>query len=109
MNDTPIIIRSEYEGRTEIEFPREYAENWSEWHEGTTPEDAPRFAVFEDVAGAYICECCGVSYHPTINEKATTCEHPNPIWLSGEEGVVITLNGPIAARCPDCGMTATID
>lgn len=37
------------------------------------------------------------------------CEHENVEWLSGEPGVVITLNGPVAARCLDCGAEATMD
>lgn len=37
------------------------------------------------------------------------CEHENIRWISGEEGVVITLNGPVAAVCLDCGMEATLD
>lgn len=39
----------------------------------------------------------------------TDCEHANIEWLSGVEGVVITLNGDVAARCLDCGMEATLD
>ena len=37
------------------------------------------------------------------------CEHKNIRWISGEEGVVITLNGPVAAECQDCGMVATLN
>jgi hypothetical protein len=39
----------------------------------------------------------------------TDCDHTNIEWLSGVPGVVVTLNGDIAARCLDCGATATMD
>jgi hypothetical protein len=37
------------------------------------------------------------------------CEHKNVTWLSGVEGVVVALNGDVAARCDDCGLEATMD
>jgi hypothetical protein len=82
-------------------IPADIAEEWSAAHEGTTPADAPTLLVRdEDEPGVWVCDCCAVEF---------ACAHPDPIWLSGEPGVVVTLNGPIAARCPDCGMTATLD
>lgn len=39
----------------------------------------------------------------------TECTHTNVEWLSGATGVVVTLNGDTAARCLDCGATATMD
>lgn len=36
------------------------------------------------------------------------CPHENIRWLSGEEGVVISLNGDVAAECLDCGVQATL-
>ena len=39
----------------------------------------------------------------------TECTHTNVEWLSGAPGVVVTLNGDTAARCLDCGATATMD
>lgn len=63
-----IIIVSEVPGRTETELPLEIAEVWSGWHEGTEPEDAATFAVFEDADGAYVCECCGVNYNPEVDK-----------------------------------------
>lgn len=64
----PIIIVSEFPGRTETELPAEIAAEWSRWHEDTEPEDAARFAVFEDADGAYVCECCGVNYNPAVDK-----------------------------------------
>lgn len=39
----------------------------------------------------------------------TECTHERIDWVSGTPGVVVTLNGDIAARCLDCGATATLD
>lgn len=39
----------------------------------------------------------------------TECEHKNVTWLSGTTGVVVGLNGDVAAVCDDCGLTATMD
>lgn len=68
MAKKPIFIVSEYPGRTTTELPRDVAEVWSGWHEGTKPKDAPNFAVFEDEDGAYVCECCGVNYNPAVDK-----------------------------------------
>jgi hypothetical protein len=45
-------------------------------------------------------------YSTSIEE----CEHPEDRqqWLSGEVGIVVTLNGPVAAICLDCGAEATL-
>ena len=42
-----------------------------------------------------------------MTQKA--CQHENLEWLSGEPGVVIALNGNVAAKCLDCGKTATVE
>jgi hypothetical protein len=34
------------------------------------------------------------------------CDHTNIEWVSGEEGVVISLNGDVFAICKDCGAEA---
>ena len=60
-----ITVASEYLGREQTELPREVAEQWSQWHEGTAPEDAP-YLMYEDARGAYVCECCGVNYNPKV-------------------------------------------
>lgn len=36
------------------------------------------------------------------------CEHENQFWLSGEVGVIISLNGDVYAECTDCGAQARI-
>lgn len=42
-------------------------------------------------------------------DECGICGSTNTSWLSGEVGVVITLNGPVAVRCLDCGAEATLD
>jgi hypothetical protein len=44
-------------------------------------------------------------YCPTC-EGGTECDHTNVEWVSGEVGVVISLNGDVFAICKDCGAEA---
>ena len=37
------------------------------------------------------------------------CEHSRIKWVSGVEGLKITLNGDIVAECLDCEQVATLE
>lgn len=58
------------------------------------------------------CRLCegDQEYCPTCEEqrysKREECAHSNVEWISGEVGVVISLNGDVFAICKDCGAEA---